>query len=68
MKANPGRCPPEAKGKRVRVVLEKDRATMRQPAYDTNPMSPPGWAADGKGACNWSRNGDPHNIAFYEVV
>lgn len=66
-KANPGKLPRGAKGKRVRVVLERDRETMTEPTY--NPMSPPGWAADGKGGCNWSIRKDwPFNIAFYQVI
>jgi hypothetical protein len=64
---NPGYCPPEAAGKRVRVVLAKDAETMRQPTYDNhwNPMSKPGWAAD---TSRWSRTGEPHDIAFFEVI
>lgn len=63
---NPGHCPEEAKGKRVRVVL----AHGREPAYDENPMSPPGWAADGKGGCDWRRRsrGYPFNIEWYLVL
>lgn len=70
MKPNPGHCPEEARGRRVRVVLEKDRATMEQPKYDShwNPMSKPGWAADGKGGCRWSRTRSPFDIAFFEVI
>lgn len=67
---NPGRCPEEAVGKRVRVVLRKDAATMEEPKYDDrwNPMSPPGWAADGKNGCKWSKTGHPFDIAFFEVI
>jgi hypothetical protein len=35
---------------------------------DPNPMSPPGWAADGKGGCRWSLTGSPFDIAEYEVI
>jgi hypothetical protein len=27
-----------------------------------------GWAADGKGGCNWRRSGNPFDIAEYEVI
>lgn len=64
MKPNPGFCPPEAAGKRVRVRL----ANGRNGASDTGPTSPPGWAADGKGGCRWSRTGSPFDIAAYEVI
>lgn len=72
MKPNPGRLPEEAVGKRVRVVLEKDRKTMTEPVYADalNPMCAPGWAADGRGGCRWSRSKrpGPYDIAFYEVI
>lgn len=71
-KPNPGHCPEEAAGKRVFVVLYRDRETMEQPKYDDqwNPMSKPGWAADGKDGCRWglSRPRHPFNIAFWRVV
>ena len=63
-KKNTGKCPDEAKGKRVRVWL----ACGHEGSYDDNPMSPPSWAADGKGACSWKLTGGPHNIAFYQVI
>lgn len=63
-KKNPGRCPDGAKGKRVRVWL----VAGREGTYDANPMSPPGWAADGKGGCSWKIDGSPFNIAFYQVL
>lgn len=70
MTPNPGHLPEEAKGKRVRVVLVKDMVTMREPTYDDhwNPMSKPGWAADGKGGCRWTLTNHPFDIAFYEVI
>jgi hypothetical protein len=48
-------------------VLAKDAETMRQPTYDDhwNPMSPPGWAANGS---RWNRSDDPYDIAFFEVI
>ena len=64
MKRNPGYLPIEAIGKRVRVKLEHGG----EGATDPNPMSPPGWAADGKGGCNWRRSGKPFEIAEYEVI
>lgn len=56
MKPNPGYCPAEAAGKRVRVRLANG-----QLGPDT------GWAADGRYACRWSITGHSHDIAFYEV-
>lgn len=64
MKSNPGYCPAEAEGKRVRVWLGHGR----EGAYDDNPMSPPGWAADGRTGCNWAITGSPFDIAFYQVI
>lgn len=64
VKSNPGYLPSEAIGKRVRVKLEHGG----EGATDPNPMSPPGWAADGKGGCNWRRSGHPFDIAEYEVI
>lgn len=61
---NPGYCPVAAEGKRVRVIL----AHGREGRCDDNPMSPPGWAADGKGGCNWRITGDDFDIAFYRVI
>jgi hypothetical protein len=64
MKRNPGHLPIDAIGKRVRVQLSNGRIGRA----DDNPMSPPGWAADGKGGCRWSRTGGSHDIDFYEVI
>lgn len=64
MKPNPGYCPAEAAGKRVRLWLAHGGIA----ACDDNPMSPPGWAADGRGGCRWTLTGAPHDIAFYEVI
>ncbi|EPR09904.1 hypothetical protein M527_07205 [Sphingobium indicum IP26] len=64
MKANPGHCPAEAEGKRVRVWL----AHGREASHDDNPMGPPGWAADGRSGCSWELTGSPFDITFYEVI
>lgn len=61
---NPGHVPADAIGKRVRVRLAHGGIG----ATDDNPMSPPGWAADGKGACSWEKRGTPFDIAEYEVL
>ncbi|NWK96542.1 hypothetical protein DM806_12900 [Sphingobium lactosutens] len=60
MKANPGHRPSDAVGKRVRVWLAHggEGAT-----YHDAPAA--GWAADD---CNWSIQGWPYDIAFYEVL
>lgn len=65
-KKNPGRCPEEAKGKRVRVIL----AHGDEPKYDSEwqPMSKPGWPADGKGGCVWSKRGIDQDIEWYRVL
>lgn len=62
---NPGKLPKAAAGKRVRVILERGKATMTEAESDDNPT---GWAADGKGACRWSITGHPFDIAFYKVI
>jgi hypothetical protein len=64
VKPNPGYLPVEAMGKRVRVRL----ANGRIGATDDNPMSPRGWAADGKRGCRWSITGSPFDIKEYEVI
>lgn len=64
MTPNPGYCPAEAHGKRVRITL----ANGRLGKCDNGLTSPPGWAADGRGGCRWSRTGSPYDIAAYEVV
>jgi len=61
---NPGHLPPEAIGKRVIVRLEHGGIGKADP----NPMSPPGWAADGRTGCRWTRTGSPYDIAEYEVI
>ena len=61
---NHGFCPDQAAGKRVRVIL----ADGRTGKCDDNPMSPPGWPADGRDGCRWSITGSPFDIAEYEVI
>lgn len=62
MSPNPGHLPEEAIGKRVRVRLENGLEPRDDPAM------PPGWAADGRGACSWHRTGQPFDIALFEVI
>jgi hypothetical protein len=64
VKPNPGFLPDEAIGKRVRVRLAHGGIG----SCDTSPMSPRGWAADGKGGCRWSITGSPFDIKEYEVI
>ncbi|MEP9402063.1 hypothetical protein [Sphingomonas sp. VNH70] len=64
MRPNPGHLPQDAIGKRVRVLL----ANGREGSTDPNPMTPSGWAADGKNGCRWSLTGSPFDIAEYEVI
>ena len=64
MKPNPGHCPTEAIGKRVVVRLAHGGIGRADP----NPTSPPGWAADGRTGCRWSKSGSPFDIAEYEVI
>lgn len=56
LQPNLGSCPPHAKGKHVRVVL---RNGLR-PAE--------GWAADGRGGCDWSLRNRPFDIMEWEIV
>jgi hypothetical protein len=64
MTPNPGYCPDEARGKRVRVLLENGTLGAEDPGSTT----PNGWAADGRGACRWTRTGFAFEIAKYEVI
>lgn len=64
MRRNPGHLPADAIGKRVKVRL----ANGQMGKADDNPMSPPGWAADGRAGCRWSRTDSPFDIAEYEVI
>lgn len=58
MSPNPGHLPPEAIGKRVRVILRGDRPGD----------APHEWPADGRFGCTWSKAGHPADIEQYEVV
>lgn len=53
---NPGRCPSEAEGKRVRVRLRNGTVPDAS------------WAADGRHGCRWSIDGLPFDILQFEVV
>lgn len=55
MTPNPGRCPPEAMGRKVRVHLANGQ--VRGP-----------WPASGAQGVCWDRRGHPFDIAEYEVV
>ena len=61
MRPNPGHCPVDARGKRVRVRLANGEIGRADP----HPMSPPGWAAD---TCSWRRDAHPFSIVEYEVI
>jgi len=55
-KPNPGHCPEEARGKRVRVILNDGEEAKTS------------WPADGKGGCRWAREPRyPFAIAGYRV-
>ena len=54
MRENPGRCPPEARGKRVRVRLASGY-TFEAPA-------------DGRGEPNWRVTRSPYDIVEWEIV
>ncbi|QIG80078.1 hypothetical protein [Stakelama tenebrarum] len=64
MTPNPGHLPAEAIGRRVRVRLANGRIGRS----DAGASSPPGWAADGRGGCRWTRTGSDFDIAEYEVI
>jgi len=61
---NPGHLPDDAIGKRVRVKLRNGSIGSE----DGGSMVPPGWAADGKGACNWRLKNHPFDIEYYVVL
>lgn len=50
-KLNTGSMPRGAKGKRVIVILRNGNTCGVEPVTT---VTPPGWAADGKGGCRWS--------------
>ncbi len=56
MKPNPGYCPPEATGKRVRVILANGQPGKQD------------WPADGRHGCRWTLTGAAHDIAMFEVA
>jgi len=64
MTPNPGYCPEEAAGRRVRVRL----AHGGLGSEDASPTSPPGWAADGRAGARWTHTGSRFDIAEYEVL
>lgn len=64
MKPNPGYCPAEAAGKRIRAQLAHGGIGK----CDDSPTTAPGWAADGRGGCRWTFTGSLFDIAAYEVV
>lgn len=65
-KPNPGRCPRAAKGKRVVVMLNNGSICGEEPL---SPVTPAGWAADGKHGCNWEIDPDwPFAIRGYYVL
>jgi len=55
MRPNPGFCPTEAYGKRIRVWL-------------ANRWIGEDWPADGRAGCRWTLTGCIFDIAFYEVM
>ncbi len=65
MKANTGRCPREAQGKRVVVQLRNGRVCGREPL---GPALPSGWAADGKNGCRWTLTDSPFDVASWEIA
>lgn len=58
LQPNAGKCPSEAHGRRVRVVLFN--------GHDTARKEPGGWAADGKSGCNWRIGKPPHPFEIKE--
>ncbi|MBB4859673.1 hypothetical protein HNO88_003002 [Novosphingobium chloroacetimidivorans] len=62
LQPNPGKCPAEAAGRRVRVVLFNGTDTAR--------TEPGGWAADGKSGCTWRIHRPPHpfDIKLWELI
>lgn len=62
MKPNLGHLPPEAEGKRVRVILANGQRSGFEPV---NADSPAGWRAD---TTRWTIDGVDHDVAEYEVI
>ena len=65
MTPNPGHCPPEAIGKRVRGVLRKGWKFGFVPVSSD---SKAGWPADGKGAADWTLSGSEYDIISWELA
>lgn len=64
---NKGRCPRDLVGTSKRVVVELANGTVcGKDAVST--ATPPGWPADGKGACRWSLTGHDFDIARFYVI
>lgn len=61
---NPGHCPEQAKGKRVRAIL----ANGDECRDEGGTISPHGWAADGQNGCRWARTGSPFDIEWFKVL
>jgi hypothetical protein len=57
-KRNPGKCPEEAKGKRVRVRLA---GTGEEPKYGDEV----GWPAN---TTRWTVTGHPYDVKDFEVI
>lgn len=62
-KPNPGYCPADADGKRVRVQLTNGKIPK-----DNGHGLPDGWKANGPGGCRWKKTGGDFDIAFYKVL
>lgn len=69
-RSNPGYCPDEAKGKRVKVRLRNGMTAGEKPL---TPTSPPGWPADGEKAgrgrpMRWSLENHPFDVIEWDDV
>lgn len=62
MSPNPGHCPPQATGKRVRVVL---RNGTRHGHVPVNTDSKMGWAAE---TTNWHLTGSMFDVVEWELA
>lgn len=62
MSPNPGRCPAEATGKRVRVIL---RNGTRHGDFPVNTDSKLGWAAE---TTNWRLTGSAFDVLEWELT
>ena len=66
MQPNPGHLPSEADGTdegktlRVHVILRS--------GYDSRERAPQGWAATGRGACNWRLTKSAFDILEWELI